>query len=296
MQRSDQIVMEPKLLEPSTDGETIGGTLKSILFNVHDDDALEARLQAALTLARACGAHLQLLHVVPIDAYNALDTYGGTYISGQIVEALEEQSGRLRADIEDRLTKEDVSWSYTSVTSFIVAELLQNAALSDLVIIGRKPHWHEFSRTGPGLIGEIVCHIRSPICIPGDRCDRFDPFGKAIVAWNGSFEAANAVRSTIGLLKMASEVRVIRYTEDKETVLPDTRVLEYLSRHNVHAEIETHLPRTDVATDLIEHAARIGAQYVTMGGYGHSRAGEFLFGGVTRELIGQCPVSLVMAH
>jgi len=293
MQRSDQIVMEPKPLEPSPGHETSGGTLKSILFNVHDDDSLETRLQAALSLARSCGAHLQLLHVVPIDAYNAIDTYGGTYISGQIVEALEQEADKLRTKIEDHLAKEDVSWSYELVTSFVVAELLQNAALSDLVIIGRKPHWREFSRTGPGLVGDILCHMRTPICIPGDRCDRFDPFGKAIVAWNGSFEAANAVRSTIGLLKMASEVRVIRFTEEKETALPDTRVLEYLSRHNVHAEIETRLPRTDVATDLIEHASRIGSQYVAMGGYGHSRAGEFLFGGVTRE---ECPVSLVMAH
>jgi nucleotide-binding universal stress UspA family protein len=296
MQRSDQILMKPKLVDRSTGREMSSGTFKSILFNVHDDDSLETRLQAALSLARACGAHLQLLHVVPIDAYNAIDTYGGAYISGQIVEALEEQADKLRVHIEDHLAKEDLSWSYESVTSFIVAELLQNAALSDLVIIGRKPHWHEFSRTGPGLIGEIICHMRTPICIPGDRCDRFDPFGKAIVAWNGSFEAANAVRSTIGLLMMASEVRLIRYTEDKETELPDTRVLEYLSRHNIHAEIETHLPRTNVATDLIEHASRIGAQYVAMGGYGHSRAGEFLFGGVTRELLGECPVSLVMAH
>jgi len=296
MQRSDQIVMEPRVLEPSTGGKSIGGAFKSILFSVHDDDALETRLQAALSLARACAAHLELLHVVPIDAYNALDTYGGAYISGQIVEALELEAGKLRARIEDHLANEDVSWSYETITSFIVAELLHNAALSDLVIIGRKPHWHEFSRTGPGLISEIVCHIHTPICIPGDRCDRFDPFGKAIVAWDGSFEAANAVRSTISLLKMASEVRVIRYTENKEAVLPDTRVLEYLSRHNVHAKIETHLIRTNVATDLIEDALRIGAQYVAMGGYGHSRAGEFLFGGVTRELLFECPVSLVMAH
>jgi nucleotide-binding universal stress UspA family protein len=33
-----------------------------------------------------------------------------------------------------------------------------------------------------------------------------------------------------------------------------------------------------------------------MGGYSHSRAGEFLFGGVTRDLLRACPISLVMAH
>jgi nucleotide-binding universal stress UspA family protein len=38
------------------------------------------------------------------------------------------------------------------------------------------------------------------------------------------------------------------------------------------------------------------AEYVVMGGYSHSRAGEFLFGGVTRQLLHDCSVTLVMAH
>lgn len=138
--------------------------------------------------------------------------------------------------------------------------------------------------------------MHTPLCIPGDECKTFDPFGKAVVAWNGSFEAANTIRSTIGLLKMASDVRVIRYTEDKGTALPDTRVLEYLSRHGIHAQIEMHCPRTDIASDLVDYADRLGAEYVVMGGYSHSRAGEFLFGGVTRTLLRACPISLVMAH
>lgn len=104
------------------------------------------------------------------------------------------------------------------------------------------------------------------------------------------------MRSSIGLLRMASQVGVVRFTENKETALPDTRLLEYLSRHDVHAEIETHLPRFDIATDLVDYASRKGAEYVVMGGYSHSRAGQFLFGGVTRELLRACPITLVMTH
>ena len=65
------------------------------------------------------------------------------------------------------------------------------------------------------MLGEIICTARTPICIPGDGTKTFDPFGKALIAWNGSIEAANAVRAAIGLLKMASDVRVVRYTSDK---------------------------------------------------------------------------------
>jgi hypothetical protein len=270
--------------------------VKSILFIVHEDDGLEARLQAALSLARACSAHLQLLQVIPVEAFTVADSYGSTFVSGEVMEVLQAQSDKLRTRIGGHLKNEDVSWSYEVTTSVIVPEVLKNASFADIVFIGRQPSFHEFTRTGPSILGEIVCATRTPLCIPGDRSGRFDPFGSALIAWNGSIECANAVRSTIGLLKMASKVRVVRYTEGKELSLDDERLMEYLSRHGVHAEFDTHLPRIGVPEDLIEYASKMGAEYVVMGGYSHSRAGEFLFGGVTRQLLHDCSVTLVMGH
>ncbi len=294
MAHADQLVMEAKAAPITIVHES--GTIKSVLFSVHEDDGLDSRLQSALSLARACSAHLQLLQVVPVEAYTVTDVYGGAFVSGEIVEALQDEADKVRLRIEEHLRKEDVSWTFKSVTSAVVPELLQGAALSDIVFIGRQPHFHEFSRTGLSLLGELVCSARTPICIPGDGASTFDPFGTAVIAWNGSIEAANAVRASIGLLKMASEVHVVRFTENKGTLLSDTELLEYLSRHDVHAQLQTHMPGTDAASELLEYAANVSAEYVVMGGYSHSRAGEFLFGGVTRELLQECPVSLVMAH
>lgn len=295
MKSANELVMERPRLRKGIDEEA-AVPIKSILFVVHDDDGLEKRLQAALSLARACSAHVHLLQVIPLEAYSVVDTYGGTFVNGEIVGALEQQAAKVRGRLEDHLRKEDVSWSYEVTTFATLPLLLNNAALADLMVIGREPRWHEFGRTGPGLLGALVRSARTPLCIPGDECETIDPFGNALVAWNGSIEAANAVRSTIGLLRMASEVRVMRLVEDREPAFTDTSVLEYLSRHGVHAEVETHAPKTDTASDLIQRADRLGAEYIVMGGYSHSRAGEFLFGGVTRELLGGCPISLVMAH
>lgn len=270
--------------------------IKSILFAVHDDAGLDARLQAALALARACSAHLQLLHVVPVEAFTVADTYGTTFVSNEIVDALQQQADEVRTRLEEHLASEDVSWNYELKTSALLAELIQQSALADLLVIGREPHWHEFSRTGPGLLGALMCSTRTPLCIPGDGCKTFDPFGKALIAWNGSIEAANAVRSSVGLLKMASDVHVIRYTDDKDFSLKDERLLEFLSRHGVHAELDTHQAEKDVGEDLLERANQARAEYVVLGGYSHSRAGEYLFGGVTRSLLKECSLSLIMSH
>lgn len=296
MQRQDQLTIERSSRTSTAEKSISPAATKSVLFHVHDDDALAARLQAALAISRACSAHLDLIEVIPVDLYTATDSYGGAFVSGEIVEALEEQADKLRARIESHLKKEDVSWNYDCITSLLVPELLQRAALADLVVMGREPHWHEFNRTGPGLLGEIICSMRTPLCIPGDGRETFDPFGNAVIAWNGSFEAANAIRSNIGLLKMAAQVRLVCFTEYSDKLLPDMRVTEYLSRHDIRAEIETQVATSDIATGLVEYAKRLGAEYVVMGGYSHSRAGEFLFGGVTRELLGSCELSLLLAH
>ena len=295
MKATDQLVIE----KPVPLGERsamAASAIKSILFHVHDDDRLEARLQSALSLARACSAHIQFLEVVPVEAYTVVDTYGGIFTSSEIVAALEEQANKVRARLENHLSKEDVAWTYEVKTSAVVRELLHDAALSDLVFMGREPLRREFSHTGASLAGELVCASRTPICVPGEPGVVFDPFGTAVIAWNGSFEAANAVREAIGLLKMASDVRVIRFTEEKQTAYPDTALAEYLSRHGVHAALETRASRSDYATDLIDYASAAKATYIVMGGYGHSRTSEFIFGGVTRELLRQCPVSLVLGH
>ena len=56
------------------------------------------------------------------------------------------------------------------------------------------------------------------------------------------------------------------------------------------------MPLGGVELGLVDYAKRSAASYIVMGGYGHSRAGEFLFGGVTRALLKECPVPLVLAH
>ena len=294
MQRIEEMLMELPAKSRCRDHPV--GAIRCVLLSVHEDDALEDRLQSALAIARAFSAHLQLLHVVPIEAYTVIDTYGTAFANGQIVEALQSEAAKLQDRLEERLKLEDVSWNYEQSTASVVPELLKAAALSDLVVIGRSPAWHEYGHTGPGRLGAFLCSTRAPLCIPGDGARTFDPFGKAIIAWNGTFEAANAVRSSIGLLQMASEVRVVRFKGEETSAFPDTRLVEYLSRHGVHAEIETHAQSTNIAGDLINFAARKGAEYIVIGGYSHSRAGEFLFGGVTRELLRACPISLVTAH
>jgi nucleotide-binding universal stress UspA family protein len=290
----DQLTIERT---EATVAEQGPATVKTILLHVQNDTNLEARLQVALALARAAGAHVKCLHVTPIEAYVTMDSFGGLFVMDALMQRIDEEEAQIRAILERRLQVEDVTWDYEQVTAETVGQVVRRAALSDMVITGREPHLGRARGLEISILGDIVTRITSPVLIPGDAKAPFDPFGTAAIAWNGSYEAANAVRSAVGLLKLASNVNVARVSEGKDEQFPSTVLLEYLSRHGIHAELDTLATEGELIADrLVGYATAKRANYMVMGAYGHSRAGEYLFGGVTRSLLKECPVALVVAH
>ena len=273
-----------------------GSGIKTILFHVHDDESVMDRLQLALSLARACGAHLHCMHVTPIQAYTVVDAFGGTFVSGDIIGAFEEEAAKLRKRIEAQLQIEDIVWDYEEITGELVPHLVQSAALSDILITGREPREREFGGPAVTLIGDLLAQVRTPLLVTGDTLREFDPFAPAVIAWNGSYEAANAVRGAVPLLQLASKVSVVQFSEKKDRRFPSTMLLEYLSRHGIAAELEARTTSGELDTALVNYADRLGAGLIVMGGYSHSRAGEFLFGGMTRALLRDCPIPLVISH
>ncbi len=276
-------------------------TVKTILLHVQNDEALDRRLQNALSLARAASAHLSCLHVTPIEAYVAFDSFGGVFVMNDVIKALDEEEARLHSKMEDKLRGEDVSWDYTQVTGNVAGQIISHAALADLVVVGREPHKSDSGASSISLFGDLLQRSRTPLCIAAEDGAPIDPTGVALIAWDGSYEAANAVRSSVGLLKLASEVRVVNIEERKSETFPGTRLLEYLSRQGIHAELVVEPARaglTDqqaISAALMAHARAVGA-YLLMGSYSHNRISEFVFGGVTRTMLSSSTVPLVVAR
>ena len=296
MKSHGQLVMDRPEQRLAEAAGTAGTTIKTILFHVHKDDGLEQRLEVALSVARACGAHLHLLHVTPIEAYSIVDAYG-VFVSGEIVDALQKDADELRGRLTDQLAKEDVSFDYEEVTGELLPHLIQRAALCDLVIVGRERPDPEFSGPAISFFGDALRRLRTPMLIVGDEAVTFDPLGPAVVAWNGSYEAANTMRGAVGLLKLASSVRLLTVEEESTYPFPSTRALEYLSRQGIHAELVVRTQSAATfADELVGYAQANQGSYVVMGGYSHARAGEYLFGGTTRELLASCPTSLVVGR
>jgi nucleotide-binding universal stress UspA family protein len=302
---TQQLVMEPRE-QQSAASVLAGSGVKAILLHVIDDEFHDQRMDTALAIARAHSAHLSCLHVTPIEAYVAFDSFGGVFVMNDVIRKLDERDADLRMRVEARLREEDVSWDYEQATGNVASVLIGRAGLADLLITAREPVHKDFVAPTVGFLGDLLHRSRTPLLVPAPDGIPFDPTGLAVIAWDGSVEAANAVRFAVGLLKLASEVRVLQVPEhkadDDRKTFPATSVLEYLSRHGIEADLTVEPAPggnagSDVVAGMIVAAARgAGAADVVMGGYSHSRIGEYVFGGVTRTLLKQCPVPLVIAH
>jgi len=284
------------------DMHALDASPKTILVHVQNDETLNSRLESALSLARCYDAHLECLHITPGQAYVAYDSFGGVFVMAEVIKALEEQGTTLRAKVEAKLDKEDVSWDYTQVTGEIATALISRASLADLIVTGREPQQIEFAGSTIGLLGDLIFRSRTPIFVAVEGKSPCDPSGPAVVAWDGSYEAADVVRSSIGMLKRASGVHVVQVTEEKDELFPSTRLLEYLSRHGIHAELtveaveELRVEQEFVPDILVARALSLNAAYIVMGGYNHSRIGEYIFGGVTRTMLTASPIPIVIAR
>lgn len=276
--------------------------IKTILLHVQNDQILDRTLESGLALARACGAHLSCLHVTPIEAYAAFDSFGGMFVMNDVIKAIAEEESLLAERLNSELSGEDVSWDTSQVTGNIASRIIGRAALADLIVTGRAPRRTDFQGSTTGLLGDLLHRSRTPLYIAADSGEVTDPTGAALIAWNGSLEAASAVRSAVGLLKLASDVRILRIDEEKNEAFPSTVLLEYLSRHGIHAELKIETSHPDardadfIHACLISEAERMKAAYVVMGGYSHSRVSEYMFGGLTRSMLAGSPIPLFIAH
>ena len=91
-------IAEPK---PASSSNVQAG-VKTILVHIQNDQSLDQTLETALSIARACGAHLSCLHVTPIQAYVAFDSFGGVFVMSDVFKNIEEADARL----DQRLRKQ----------------------------------------------------------------------------------------------------------------------------------------------------------------------------------------------
>lgn len=283
--------------------------MRTILVPLAPGFDAEAALDAALAVARPMNSHIRALfaHFTPEAAAAVYpDIMANAQLNAQIIEqesrrvATAERSRfdgwRLKhqlaaAPADDRLDRCFATWVEPEME--IDAAVTYYGRVSDLVVMTRFPAGDPLA--GRCLDAALFGTGRPTLLMPKPAVSSL--LEHVMIAWNGSLEASHAMFGAMPLLRAARRVSVFTATESEQEHRNGTDLEEALSWYG----IATHrLPRVHPAgspgAELLATAHRSEVTLIVMGAYTHSRLRQAFLGGVTRRVLAEATIPVLMTH
>jgi nucleotide-binding universal stress UspA family protein len=122
---------------------------------------------------------------------------------------------------------------------------------------------------------------------------------RVLVCWDGSRPATRAIADALPILRRAKAIDIVAVSGErgKGSELVGTNMARHLARHGLTVALKrVSSGDVDVPSAIRAQVAETGADFMVMGGYGHSRLREFILGGVTRTILTSSTIPVLMSH
>jgi nucleotide-binding universal stress UspA family protein len=171
------------------------------------------------------------------------------------------------------------------------------ARAADLLIIGNKPESpNPFLAVDPT---RVLLQASRPVLVVPNRMSALAS-RRIGVAWTDAREARRAVRDALPFLHHAESVMIIEVSEGDggEAALGGVKdVAAYLNRHGIDpVAVRVRPDEVGATNSLLQAVHDENIDLIVAGGYGHSRLGEWMFGGVSRGLLMESPICCLLSH
>lgn len=275
--------------------------IRSILSVVGADQG-DGDVKRVAALCEETGAHLSVL-VVSLAAPPPIGEYAAMVSDAWMEErqaALDALKARA-ATITDNLAGSPVSCD-------VSVEYPESAWAEE--VIGRRGRYADLTVLGPELMAGDTLKAKAfegalftsgkPVLLLPEGAATLKP-RTVLVGWDSRIEATRAAREALDILAQAKDVRLTLVDPEEDDhghgAEPGADAAAYLARHGVKVAVD-RLPGMGMsaAETLRRHAIDTGAEMIVMGGYGHSRLRQRIFGGVTRSMLEQPPVPVFLAR
>ncbi|NNF70718.1 MAG: universal stress protein [Rhodobacteraceae bacterium] len=276
--------------------------LKTILVCLTNRATADPVLKCAVPLAREHGAHLIALHVAealamyPQVAMHVPDAVYTAFAKSQEIEALElEDIFKTHTDNEDFASE----WRLVRAESDYAADrMIESAHGADLVMM---PQAEPTDLRGDRHQAQsrVIRESGRPVIIVPHNFDG-PPIGNSIVlGWTRTREASRAAHDLLSVTQSASRISVVHVAKSTGNELADYQSIDLAglyARHGLEASV-VHRDRNgqDVSDVLMQYAFEQGADLIATGAFGHSRAIDYVFGAVTRDLMKKTNVPVMFS-
>jgi nucleotide-binding universal stress UspA family protein len=284
-------------------------TIRDICVPLFPDVPFAAQLEVAADFALRFKAHVNVVFTRPDPAIAAATIPEIIAATGVVSEAIEIEGIRAQnAALEEferwrtayglkpeggdaAVEGAGAAWHHRVGT--VGDTVVDIGRVCDLAVIS-QPNAYEMMTEE--AFAAAVFETGCPTLITPNRVPQ-SPMRNIVVAWNGTLQAARALRGAMPMLREADTVSIFAPFEDPQTMSREPGPIEYLSRHGVSADcLKVEGKIDNVGKTLLETADTNHATMIVMGAYSHSRIREAVLGGVTRHVLRHAEIPVLMMH
>jgi nucleotide-binding universal stress UspA family protein len=274
--------------------------LKDVVVNLSSQGPRDFAAEYATSIAAMFGAHITgvsfvyepvipdgMLGGVPVDLIE-LQRQENSKAANDAISRFDAAAKKAGLSAETRLLDATFGGAATSFA--------QISRRFDLVVVGQAQR-----ERGPAddlLIEGALFESGRPLVVVPYIQRRGITLERVLACWDGSRTAARAIGDAMPLLERAKAVEVVIVAEERKSEeMTGANMNAHLVRHGVAASVK-RIAKGDIAIQdaLLSYAADSGADFMVMGGYGHSRLREFILGGVTRGILASMTLPVLMSH
>ena len=276
---------------------------------VHLDSSRQGAQRMAYAVEWAARDHAHLTGLYTVDLVPApaelARAYPGRVEHFEAYVQMRTTSLERAKEVEDRfrsaLQRAEIQGEWRFVEGPSAEAVALHTRHVDLAIVGQVDPGNRGSTTSRLIPEEVLLSSGRPLVIL-PYAGQFQSIGTSVVVgWKQTREAARALADALPILRRAEKVTVLTVNSDHgpttEPGIAAAEIALHLARHGVRVEARTAIA-DDIATGdvLLNEVADCGADLLVIGGYGHSRLREAMFGGVTRHILQSMTVPVLMAH
>ena len=274
-------------------------TYAAVITHVQADPRAAPRLDCALQIARRF--HAALIGV-SAETIPPLAFDNGLYSAEPEWTALMRDAIEQRAkDAKDRFRAATATLETQALwvrdLAFPSTAMAAASRAADLIVAGGAPR-EMHDGFADCSVAELALISGRPVLMAPPRAQVLAA-KTIILAWKDSREARRALSDALPFLEQADQVIVTAVCPDDQADTAKAQVDDVaaaLVRRNVKALANLVRKKHPTGFDLVEEARRFDADLIVSGAYGHSRLGEWVFGGVTNDLLAQTDVFVLFSH
>ncbi len=277
--------------------------IKDLLVAYDGNDASRKAAELAVQMAHKYEASITGLHIYQAETYEShIKRWIPEDVLARMAEAQVAAEKSIGANFSDLLAKANfkgmTNWQSQQGRANVLVP--RYSRYFDLLLIGQFTSVFEH---GLGSIQpeDIVMRSGKPVVIVPKALDVRPFTGTAAIAWDGSRSAARALTDAMQILETKERLDVITIDLDgagDPTGMPEGfDIMSHLQRHGINAnKVLLKARKTRVGDAILDHCAKTSPDVLVMGAYGRRKFGALLFGGVTRHILHNMNVPVLLSH